>query len=198
MREFVRPRAVGLTAKAATKLRSAETIAAVVSLARSNRELAAGVKEWDRDPYLLGTPGGTVDLRTGELRNADPADQITKLTAVSPAHVGTAAPAWRTFLERIFRHDLELIPFMQRALGYALTGEIREHAVFFAYGQGGNGKGVLLNTASRLLGDYAAIAPQDMLLVTQSDRHPCDMAMLRGARLVTAQELAAGRAWDEP
>ena len=198
VREFTRQRAVDLDSKMATKLRSADTIAAVVNLARSNRELAAGVEEWDRDPYLLGTPGGTVDLRTGELRDADPADQITKLTAVAPGPVNADAPLWRAFLERIFRHDLELIPFVQRALVYALTGENREHAVFFAHGQGGNGKGVLLNTTSRLLGDYAAIAPQDLLLVTQSDRHPCDMAMLRGARLVTAQELAAGRAWDEP
>ena len=87
---------------------------------------------------------------------------------------------------------------MQRSLGYSLTGLIAEHVLFFAYGQGGNGKGVLLNTASRLLGDYAAVAPQDLLLVTQSDRHPCDMAMLRAARLVTAQELAANKQWDEP
>ena len=78
---------------------------------------------------------------------------------------------------------------MQRALGYALTGDVREHVLIFAWGQGGNGKGVLLNTASRILGDFAAVAPQDLLLVTQSERHPCDMAMLRGARLVTAQEL---------
>jgi putative DNA primase/helicase len=70
--------------------------------------------------------------------------------------------------------------------------------LLFCWGQGGNGKGVLLNTVSRLLGDYAAVAPSDLLLVTQSDRHPCDMAMLRGARMVTAQELAPGRAWDEP
>ena len=70
--------------------------------------------------------------------------------------------------------------------------------MFFAWGMGGNGKGVLFNTASRALGDYAAVAPQDLLLVTQSERHPCDMAMLRGARLVTAQELGAGKQWDEP
>jgi putative DNA primase/helicase len=196
-REFVRGRAVGLGAKLATRLRSAETIAAIVGLARSNRELAAGVADWDRDPYLLGTPDGTVDLRTGELREARPGDRITKLTAVAPARAGAPASLWTAFLERTFRHDPELVPFVQRALGYALTRQISEHAVFFAWGQGGNGKGVLLNTASRLLGDYAAVAPQDLLLITQSDRHPCDMAMLRGARLVTAQELAAGRAWDE-
>jgi putative DNA primase/helicase len=201
-REYIRLRAIGLDPKTATKLRSAETIAAVVNLARSNRELAALASEWDRDPYLLGTPGGTVDLRTGELRGPEPGDHITKLTAVAPAVPGTPAPLWTAFLERIFRHDPKLTPFVQRALGYALTGETKEHVLFFACGQGGNGKGVLFNTASRILGPgteaYAAIAPQDLLLVTQSDRHPCELAMLRGARLVTAQELAPGRAWDEP
>ena len=184
--------------KMAAKLRSAETVAAVVNLARSNREIAEAVDVWDRDPYLLGTPGGTVDLRTGLVRDPRPGDLITKLTAVAPAPPGTPAPIWTAFLARIFRHDPELVPFVQRALGYALTGEIKEHVMFFAWGQGGNGKGVLLNTASRILADYAAVAPQDLLLVTQSDRHPCDMAMLRAARLVTAQELAANKQWDEP
>ena len=197
-REFIRPLALGLAEKMATKLRSADTVAAVVNLARSNREIAATVDLWDRDPYLLGTPGGTVDLRTGEVREPRPTDFITKQTAVAPAPAGTPTPIWTEFLARVFRHDPELIPFIRRALGYALTGDIKEHVLFFAFGQGGNGKGVLLNTASRLLGDYAAVAPQDLLLVTQSDRHPCDMAMLRAARLVTAQELAANKQWDEP
>ena len=75
---------------------------------------------------------------------------------------------------------------------------MREHVLIFCWGMGANGKGVLLNTASRILGDYAAVAPQDLLLVTQSDRQPCDMAMLRGARLVTAQELGPSKQWDEP
>jgi putative DNA primase/helicase len=87
---------------------------------------------------------------------------------------------------------------MQRAIGYSLYGQVSAHVLLFGWGQGGNGKGVLLNTVCRVLGDYAAVAPSDLLLVTQSDRHPCDMAMLRGARMVTAQELAPGRAWDEP
>jgi putative DNA primase/helicase len=87
---------------------------------------------------------------------------------------------------------------MRRVLGYGLTGLTIEHVLMFAWGQGANGKGTLFNTASRLLGDYAAVAPADLLLVTHGDRHPTDMAMLRGARFVTAQELAPGRAWDEP
>lgn len=197
-RSFVRRRATGLEERLAAKLRSAETVAAVVNLARSNPEIASGVAEWDRDLDLMGTPGGTIDLRTGELRQARPEAAITKLTAVAPAPPGTPAPLWEAFLGRIFRHAPEVIPFLQRALGMALSGEVRDHVLFFCWGQGGNGKGVLLNTVSRLLGGYAAVAPSDLLLVSQNERHPCDMAMLRGARFVTAQEVGAGKAWDEP
>ena len=182
----------------AKQLRSAPMVANVVGLARSNEELVATVDQWDADPFLLGTPAGTVDLRTGKLRPARQADFITKCTAVAPAPAGTSAEIWQAFLERIFRHDPDLAPFMQRAIGYSLCGQVSAHVLLFCWGQGGNGKGALLNTVSRVLGDYAAVAPSDFLLVTQSDRHPCDMAMLRGARMVTAQELAPGRAWDEP
>jgi putative DNA primase/helicase len=127
-----------------------------------------------------------------QLRPADPLAYCTKSTAVAPAPPGTPAPIWQGFLERIFRHDPELIGFMRRVLGYGLTGLTIEHVLMFAWGQGANGKGTLFNTASRLLGDYAAVAPADLLLVTHGDRHPTDMAMLRGARFVTAQELAPG------
>jgi putative DNA primase/helicase len=179
-------------------LRSAQTVANVVGLARSNPELAATVAAWDADPWLLNTPAGLVDLRTGALGPPDPFAYCTKASAVVPAPPGTPAPLWHAFLDRVFRYDPGLVGFVQRVLGYGLTGLVVEHVLVFAWGQGGNGKGVLFNTVSRLLGDYAAVAPSDLLLVTQTDRHPCDMAMLRGARLVTAQELAPGRAWDEP
>jgi putative DNA primase/helicase len=187
-REFLRRKEIG----------DARTVARVVSLARSNPTQASSHKEWDADPWALNTPGGIVDLRTGTLRPPDPLAYCTKSTAVAPAPAGTPTPLWDAFLERIFRHDPELIPFMQRVLGYALTGLTNEHALIFAWGQGANGKGTMFNTASRIAGDYATVAPADMLLVTHSDRHPADMAMLRGARLVTAQELAPGKAWDEP
>src|SRR3954447_5233996 len=196
-RAFLREKAKKLPSTA-SGLRSARTVADVASLLRSNEELVGGVDQWDRDPWQLNTPAGIVDLRTGEIGPSDPLAYCTKSTAVAPAPPGTPAPLWQAFLERIFRHDLELIPYVERLLGYGLTGLTVEHVLIFAWGQGGNGKGVLFNTVARLLCDYAAIAPADLLLVTQSDRHPCDMAMLRGARLVTAQELAPGRAWDEP
>lgn len=189
------PEKAGSVAKG---LRSAQNVAHVVGLARSNPGQAATVAMWDADPWSLNTPGGIVNLRTGELRPADPLAYCTKSTAVTPAAPGTLAPIWQGFLERIFRHDPELIGFMRRVLGYGLTGLTTEHVLMFAWGQGANGKGTLFNTASRLLGDYATVAPADLLLVTHGDRHPTDLAMLRGARLVTAQELAPGKAWDEP
>jgi P4 family phage/plasmid primase-like protien len=197
-RDFLRRKAQKAAADAAKQLRSAQTVAYVVNLARSNPEQVATAKQWDADPWLLGTPTGVVDLRTGKLRPADPLDYITKQTAVAPAPPGTPAPLWTAFLDRIFRHDPELIPYMRRVAGYSITGETSEHALVFGWGEGGNGKSVLFNALAHVLADYAAIAAADMLLVTNTDRHPTDMAMLRGARLVIASELAPGRAWDEP
>jgi P4 family phage/plasmid primase-like protien len=81
--------------------------------------------------------------------------------------------------------------------GYALTGITREHALFFAYGTGGNGKGVFLNTLTAILAGYAAVASMETFTASPGDRHPTDLAMLRGARLVTAQETEEGRRWAE-
>ena len=86
---------------------------------------------------------------------------------------------------------------MRRALVYALLGTVSEHALIFCWGQGANGKSTLLNCIARMLGDYARTAPADLLLASQNERHPTEIAALRGARLVTAQEFATGRAWDE-
>ena len=91
----------------------------------------------------------------------------------------------------------ELQDFLQRVGGYSLTGSVKEHALFFFYGTGGNGKGVLLNTMTAILADYAAVAPMETFVVTQGERHPTDLAGLRGARLVTAQKTERGQRWAE-
>ena len=178
-------------------LRKAATVASVVSLARSNEELVAVSSQWDGDLMLLGTPGGTVDLRDGKLRPARQLDYITKQTCVTPASRGAVPVAFLTFLERIFRHDLELIGYVKRLAGYALTGLTLEQILSFWWGEGGNGKGVLLGVLKYIMGDYAAAAPPDLLLAMKGERHPTDMAMLRGARLVIASEITEGRSWDE-
>lgn len=176
------------------KIASAGKVAAIERLARSDRRHAATVEIWDSDPWLLNTPGGIVDLKSGTMLPHDPARYMTKITAVAP---GGECSLWRRFLADITGDNEELQRFLQRMAGYALTGNTREHALFFLYGTGGNGKGVFVNTLTAILGDYAAVASMETFNATQTDRHPTDLAMLRGARLVTSQETENGRRWAE-
>jgi putative DNA primase/helicase len=81
--------------------------------------------------------------------------------------------------------------------GYSLTGSTREHKLFFGYGTGANGKSVFLTTLRGVLGSYAAVAAMETFTATQNEQHPCDLAMLRGARLVVAQETEGGKRWAE-
>ena len=180
------------TAKAA--IASAKTIAAVERLARADRRIAATVDQWDADPWFLNTPAGTVDLRTGRTRPHRTDDYMTKITTVE---AGGHCPLFIAFLERIADGDLELVAYLRRVLGYALTGLTREHALFFAYGTGANGKSVLLSTVAGILGEYHRTAPIETFVASYGDRHPTDLAGLRGARLVTATETEEGRRWAE-
>ncbi len=187
-------RHIRVYAEAESKYLKASVVAAVERLAKSDRRYAATVDQWDRDDWLLNTSGGIVDLRTGEVRDSDPSCYMTKSTTVAP---GGECPTWLRFLEEITGGDPEYVAFVQRVFGYCVTGSVREHALFFSYGPGGNGKGTLLNTFQRILGDYATVANVDTFTESQVDRHPTDLAMLRGARLVLAQETEEGRAWAE-
>ena len=108
-----------------------------------------------------------------------------------------SCPLFLAFLERIAGDDLELVACLRRVLGYALTGNTREHALFFAYGTGANGKSVLVSTIAGILGDYHKTAPIEAFTATHGDQHPTDLAGLRGARLVTATETDEGRRWAE-
>jgi hypothetical protein len=126
---------------------------------------------WDPDPMLLGTPGGTVDLRTGSLRPARQADHITRSAAVAPAETADCA-TWLAFLEQATGGDRDLVGFLRRWFGYCLTGLTQEHALLFVYGPGGNGKGVLLNTVAAVMGSYATTAAMDTFTATQGDRAP--------------------------
>lgn len=175
-------------------LASAKTVAAIERLARSDRRIAATIDQWDADPWLLNTPDGVVDLRTGTKRAHRAADYMTKITAARPRG---DCPLFLAFLDRITGSDHELIAYLRRVLGYALTGATREHALFFGYGTGANGKSVLLSTVAGLLGDYHKTAPIETFTASSTDRHPTDLAMLRGARLVAATETEEGRQWAE-
>jgi putative DNA primase/helicase len=180
--------------RVASRIASAMTIAAVERLARSDRRHAATVSQWDCDPWALNTPSGVVDLRTGKMRPARREDYMTKATAVGP---GGECRLWLAFLSQITGGDEELQRYLQRMCGYAVTGVTREHALFFLYGTGANGKSVFLNTISGLLGGYAKTAPIEAFIDSKSERHPTDLAGLQGARLVTVFETEDGRRWAE-
>ena len=180
--------------RVATKLASAGTVSGVERLARADRRHAATTDEWDADPWLLNTQGGVLDLKTGRMRPHERADRMTKITTATP---GGDCQTWRQFIDEVTGGDKELEFYLQRMVGYALTGSTQEHALFFLYGTGANGKSVFVNTLATILGDYATNAPMDTFMETRTDRHPTDMAGLRGARFVAAIETEQGKRWAE-
>ncbi|MEP3276973.1 MAG: phage/plasmid primase, P4 family [Stappiaceae bacterium] len=183
-------------ASGAKRIRSAKTIKGVEFIAQRRPHLSVTSAAWDQDKSLLGTPAGTVDLRTGEIRAADPGDMISKIAAVEPS--GDAeCPQWIAFLSQACAGDASLIKYLQKICGYALTGNTSEHALFFIHGPGGNGKSVFLNVLAGIMGDYAQEAPMETFTASYGNSHPTELAMLAGARLVTASETESGRAWAE-
>lgn len=176
------------------RLASASTISAVERIARSDPKHAATVDEWDADIWLLNTVDGVVNLKTGAMRAHDSKDRMTKITTATPRGQCTL---WLSFLDQVTGGDHDLQAYLQRVAGYCLTGSTQEHAMFFLYGTGSNGKSVFVNTLVTILGDYAANAPMETFMDNRNDRHPTDLAGLRGARVVTATETEQGRRWNE-
>lgn len=175
---------------------SARTRAAVVALAGEDRRQAATIDQWDADPWALNTPGGVIDLRTGERRDHRASDYMTKITSVTP-DAQCETPLWSAFLNRVTDVDEELQRFLALISGYSLTGLTSEHALFFLYGTGGNGKSVFMNTLIGIMGDYHRAAPIETFTESNTDKHPTDLAMLRGARMVSSTETEEGRRWAE-
>lgn len=182
-------------AKIASTVASAKTVAAIVNLARSDARHATTAEDWDADSWALNTPNGIIDLRSGRMRPHDRTALCSKMTAVAPA--SSNCRRWQRFLDQVTAGDADLQAFLRRIAGYGLTGSTREHALFFFYGTGANGKGTFLNTLTAILGDYAKVASMETFTESHTDRHPTELAMLRGARLVSAQETEEGRRWAE-
>jgi hypothetical protein len=180
----------------ARKVTSASTVAGIERLARNDPNLLAEFDQWDANPWLLNTPTGVIDLHTGAVRPARPDDYMTKSTAVGPAV--SNCPLWHKFLDKITDGNQKLQEYLQRMCGYALTGITAEHALFFLYGPGGNGKGRFVYPLAGILGTYAREAPIDVFLDSHNERHPTELAWLQGARLVTATGTEEGRRWSEP
>ncbi len=181
---------------AAVAICSAAKVSNIARLVKMDRAIAVSPELLDLDPWILNTPAGIVDLLTGRVREPDPDLLCTRSVAVAPDQCPT--PLWDSYLIEATAGDRGLQQYLQRLSGYALTGSVREHQFTFIHGTGGNGKGIFLGVLMGILGTYHRNSPMDTFVASHTDRHPTELAMLAGARLVTASETGAGKAWDEP
>ena len=171
---------------------SAAKISAMLDLARSEPGVPLVPNEFDRHPFLLTCANGILDLETGKLFEHQRKWQLTSMTetAYDPA---AECPLFEAFIKRITNSREDLIEFLQRSLGYSLTGDTREHAMFVAYGTGRNGKSTLMEVMSRLMGELAKATPIDTLMATNDNGPRNDLARLVNARMVIANESEQGR-----
>ncbi|WDP92397.1 MAG: hypothetical protein HUN04_22810 [Desulfobacter sp.] len=172
-------------ARHATSSEAKNKIDAMVSLATF--ELPARPNQFDKKRFLLNCENGTLDLRTGELQQHKKENYITKVAPVYFDDTATC-PQWEEFLDRIMDHNQDLIKFLQRAVGYALTGDVGEQCLFLFWGSGANGKSTFLRTIGNLLGDYSQHTATETLLVKKKGAIPNDIARMKGSRFVTASE----------
>lgn len=172
--------------------------AAVERLAKSDPRIAVETDIWDADAWMLNTPGGVVDLRSGQAVDGGRLRYMTMSTGVAPDFEGTA-PLWSKFLKQVTGGDYEQEAYLRRVAGYLLTGSVREHAMFFLYGTGGNGKSTFMNAISGIMGleGYAQTADMDMFVLERGQRHKTELARLRSARLVSVSETSRGKTLDE-
>lgn len=163
---------------------------AMLTLAATEERVAIAPAQLDADPHLLNVQNGTIDLRTGELRLANPDDLLTKLCGAA-YHPDTEAPEFVKFLERV-QPDQGMRDFLARLFGHALLGKVVDHVLAIFYGIGANGKTTLVEAVAAAFGDYAdTIEPG--LLIDRGDAHPTGTADLFGLRLAITHETDEGR-----
>jgi putative DNA primase/helicase len=169
---------------------------AAIELAKSLPGLRLKLDQLDTHPTWLNTPSGTLDLDTMDLHPHRFPDLLTKMAGAA-YDPGAKCPRWDSFLEEVVP-DIEVRAFLQRSLGLALTDITREQCLWFLYGLGRNGKTTLLNAVRYVLGDYAASTKASTLMVKQhGDEKRNDVAILRGARFVSATEAEDGQKMAE-
>lgn len=171
---------------------AAARIFAMLDLARSEPGVPVEADVFDANPWMLNVANGTIDLQTGTLGPHQARQLMTK--RIDLAYDSSAGcPQWLAFLDQIMAGKADLVRFLQKAIGYALTGLTREQVLFILFGGGANGKSTFLNTISALLGEYARQTPIETFMQKQHDTINNDIARLHGARFVAAAEAEAQR-----
>lgn len=176
---------------------SAARLHAAVDLARSELNVALDYTLFNKRPWLFNCANGTLELNTGLLRPHDPEDYLTQLC---PTEYSTTATCdrWLKFLEEVFDGNVELVKWLQRFLGYCLTGHVREHVLPIFYGTGRNGKSTLIKTVCSVLGsDYAGTTPTGFLVQSKGEQHPTKLADLYGKRFAADLETDADAKLNE-
>jgi putative DNA primase/helicase len=181
----------------ALRTESAARLMAMIRLASSERSIMVKPDAFDVDPMLLNTLNCVIDLRDGTPYEHDKARRLMKQigTEYDP---DAQCPAWKAYLEKIMDGNTNLILFLQKALGYSLTGLTNEQVVFFLHGSGSNGKSTFLETIRYILGDYSKNTPTSTIMRRgDSSGVNNDVARLPGVRLVTAVETDEGQQLSE-
>ena len=163
----------------------------MVKDAGADKTITVQMDAFDRDKYLFNCHNGTINLRTGEFRPHTPDDRLTKLTEVD-YDPDAICPRWLTFMDEVFEGDKERMKYLQKAVGYAMSGDTRLECMFILYGPTSrNGKGTTMETVLRILGEYGRTAKPEMLSkkgFADSSGPSEDVARLNGARMVNVSE----------
>lgn len=174
----------------------AARITAMIKLAQSEQDIPVAADGLDSDQWVFNCLNGTVDLRTGQARSHRTEDLITKLVRIE--HIpGARCQRWMQFLGEVFAPHPDIIPFIQRAIGYSLTGDTREECLFLLWGKGRNGKGTFIKTIAAVLGDYAGTADFSAFVQGRTGGPRDDVANMKGKRFISAQEAREGAGLDE-
>lgn len=183
-------------AKHAAKSESERAVRAMIALAKTEPGIPVTPAELDADPWLFNVQNGTLQLRSGALQPHRREDLITK---VSPVAFDAAAkcPTLLAFLDRTMAGRVDLVGFIQRLVGYTLTGVTTEQMLALLYGMGANGKSTLLELVAELMGDYGQSIEFSTLLARGQDSTRNDLARLVGARFVAGSEAEDGRRFSE-
>lgn len=180
----------------ATKSQDERRVAAMIKMARSEPEVCTTLDGFDLGLYDLNLLNGTLDLRTGKLRPHNPADLITKQTPIFFDKTADC-PKWKKFIHEVMLGNVELVQYLQKVMGYSLTGITTEQVFFIFHGNGSNGKSVFLEIMSELAGEYGQTTDFSTFLAQTKQGPRDDLACLDGKRFVSGSEIGFGKHLDE-
>ncbi len=178
------------------KSESSGRLRALLDLASGMPDITIRSDELDQNLWLLNCQNGTIDLKTGKLLPFNPKDYITRICS-TPYDANKDIPLWTSLLDKVSGGDEAVKRYMQKAFGYALTGDISEQAMFLLYGTGSNGKSTMLNIFAELLDGYAQSTSSDTFMQKKNESVNNDIARLKGARFVSAIEMEEGKRMAE-